>query len=60
MHDFNPIDIARGKLVKRYDILGVVVFDFKQIGNKHRWDKYYFLYTSFQEILKKECHNRRV
>ena len=33
MHDFYAVDIACGKFIKCYDIFGVVVFDFKQIGN---------------------------
>ena len=33
MHDLHAVDIACGKFVKGYDILGIVVFDFKQICN---------------------------
>lgn len=33
MYDLHTVNIACGKLIKCYDILGVVVFDFKQAGN---------------------------
>ena len=33
MYDLRTIYIACGKLVKRYDIFGVVILDFVQVGN---------------------------
>lgn len=33
MHNLHTVDIACGELVKGYDILGVVILDFEQIGN---------------------------
>ena len=33
MHDFDPIDIACGQFVQRYDIFRVMVFDLQQVGN---------------------------
>ena len=33
MHDFDPIDIAWGQFVQRYDIFRVMVFDLQQVGN---------------------------
>ena len=32
MHGFNTVDIARRKLIERYDIFRVVILGFKQIG----------------------------
>lgn len=33
MHDFNTVDISSSQFVRRYYIFGVVIFNFKEIGN---------------------------
>ena len=33
MHNLHAIDVSCGQFVQRYHIFGVVVFDFKEIGD---------------------------